>query len=226
MNKGKLVVIDGTDGSGKSTQVDLLIDRLQTEGQKVAKIDFPRYAQPSAWFVESYLNGKFGSLDEIGPYQASVFYALDRFAIKKEIEKMLATETLIIANRYVSANMGHQGAKIKDKEERKIFFNWLYDFEYNILGIPKPDATLVLHVPATVAQSLVDKKGHRDYVGGVKRDLHESDLNHLQLAEKVFFEIAREFSDFYMVECYEAGHLLTKLEVNNKIYKILHKYIF
>jgi dTMP kinase len=225
MNKGKLIVIDGGDGSGKSTQVDLLMNRLKTEGKQVAKIDFPRYSQPSAWFVESYLKGQFGSLEEIGPYQASVFYALDRFAIKKDIQQMLASDKLIIANRYVSANMGHQGAKIKDKEERKLFFKWLYDFEFNILGIPKPDATLILHVPAVVAQGLVDKKGHRDYIGGVKRDLHESDLEHLQMAEKVFLEIARDFSEFYIVECYEAGQLLTKLEINNKIYHILNKII-
>ncbi len=225
MNKGKLIVIDGGDGSGKSTQVDLLIERFQTEGRTVAKIDFPRYSQPSAWFVESYLNGQFGSLDEIGPYQASVFYALDRFAIKKDIKQMLASGKLIIANRYVSANMGHQGAKIKDKEERKDFFKWLYDFEFNILGIPKPDATLILHVPAAVAQELVDKKGHRDYIGGTKRDLHESNLEHLQMAEKVFLEIARDFPNFHTIECYEAGSLLTKQEINHKLYNILEKII-
>ncbi len=225
MSTGKLIVIDGGDGSGKSTQVDLLIERFQAEGRRVTKIDFPRYSQPSAWFVASYLNGKFGSLSDIGPYQASVFYALDRFAAKKDIQEMLADGSLVIANRYVSANMGHQGAKIKNKDERKIFFNWLYDFEFNILGIPKPEATIILHVPATVAQNLVDKKGHRDYVGGVKRDLHESDLQHLQMAERVFLEIAREFPNFYIVECYEAGKLLTKAEVNDKLYNIFNKII-
>lgn len=225
MRPGKLIVIDGGDGSGKSTQVDLLIERFQNEGRQVAKIDFPRYSQPSAWFVESYLNGQFGSLAEIGPYQASVFYALDRFSIKKEIEQKLASGTLLIANRYVSANMGHQGAKIKDKDERIKFFTWLDNFEYSILGIPRPDATIILHVPAQVAQGLVDKKGHRDYIGGSKRDLHESDLEHLQMAEKVFLELARQFENFYTVECYEAGKLLTKPEINNKIYHILNKII-
>ena len=106
--KGKLIVIDGTDGSGKGTQTELLVERLKNEGHAVFMLDFPQYGERSAAMVEDYLNGKFGTADEVGPYKASIFYACDRFAAASEVKKRLARGEICISNRYVSANMGHQ----------------------------------------------------------------------------------------------------------------------
>lgn len=221
-NKGKFIVIDGTDGSGKATQTKLLVEKLKAQGKEVELIEFPRHGHQSAWMVDEYLNGNFGTIKEVGPYQASVFYAMDRFAAAKEINDYLNQGKIVVADRYVTANMGHQGAKIETIEERKRFYDWITDFEYNKLKIPKPDLTIILHVPAEVAQGLVDKKGHRDYVGGNKRDLHEADLNHLQAAEQVYLEIVKQFPEFRLVECYEQERLLTKQEINDRVFKIVN----
>ncbi len=221
LKRGFFVVIDGTDGSGKTTQVDLLVKRARSEGFEVSVFDFPQYSNPSAWFVKQYLNGKFGSLDEVGPFEAAVFYAVDRYAAKGEIEDALQAGRLVISNRYVTASMGHQGAKIADKDERQEFFQWLYKFEYEILGIPRPDLNIILHVPAETAQSLVDKKGQRDYLGGKKRDLHESNLEHLKLAERVYLQMAEQFSHFSLVECFTSGKLLSPEEIHAKIWQLV-----
>jgi dTMP kinase len=216
MQKGKFIVIDGTDGSGKGTQTDLLIAALQAQGKQVVKIAFPRHGQPSAWFVDQYLNGKFGSISEVGPYQASVFYALDRYAVATEIRQYLKLGKIVIADRYVSSNLGHQGAKIINPLERKKFYTWANNFEYNILNLPQPDLTIILHMPAAVAQKLVDQKGHRDYVGGNKRDLHEGNLEHLQAAEKVYLELVEQFG-FTLIECFTDGAILTREQIQYKI---------
>ncbi len=225
MKKGIFIVIDGTDGSGKATQTELLVNKLKEQGREIQVMDFPKYGEPSAWHVEQYLNGNFGKLEEIGPYQASVFYAIDRYVSKEQIIKALALGKIVISNRYVTASMGHQGGKILDPEKRGRFFKWLTHFEFEIMGIPKPDLNIILHMPAHIAQKLVDKKGHRDYVGGAKRDIHESDLNHLQNAEKVYLEIAKDMPNFELIECYQNNKLLTINEVHDILIQIVNKKI-
>jgi dTMP kinase len=211
---GKLIVIDGTDGSGKATQAQLLTERLKRLGYDVALVDFPQYGKKSAGLVEEYLNGKFGTADEVGPYRASMFYASDRYDASFQIRKWLEEGKIVITNRYVTANMGHQGGKISDAAERQTYFNWLYQLEYEQFGIPKPDLNLILHVDAAVAQQLVDQKGHRDYVGGQKRDIHEADLEHLRNAEKVYLEIAQTFPGFQLIECSPNGAILDREAVS------------
>src|SRR3989344_8673471 len=169
MTKGKLIVIDGTDGSGKKTQTQLLIERLQKENYPAVSISFPQYGKKSAGLVEEYLNGKYGKADEVNPYTASLFYALDRFDLSSEIRARLAEGKIIVTDRYVDANAGHQGGKIKNPEERKKFIEWLYDMEYRILGILRPDTVLILYVPAEVGQKLVLEKQQRLYIEGEKK---------------------------------------------------------
>lgn len=218
---GTFIVIDGTDGSGKATQVNLLVAALRAEGREVAVVDFPQYGQPSAWFVEQYLNGKFGTAQAVGPLRASYFYALDRYAAKTKMSEALAAGKILIGNRYVTSNMGHQGCKIASQAERRNFWRWLDKLEYEELGIPRPDQTIILHVPAKVAQRLVDKKGHRNYLGGQKRDIHEADLGHLQKAEAVYLELVEEFADFVLVECTAGDKLLTPAEIHAQVRKII-----
>ena len=124
--RGKFIVIDGTDGSGKATQTELLASKLRRSGLDVAIADFPQYNSKSAGLVEEYLSGKYGSPDEVGPYRASIFYAADRYDASFVIREWLKQGKIVISNRYVTANMGHQGGKISNPLEKKHFFDWLY----------------------------------------------------------------------------------------------------
>ncbi len=224
--RGKFIVIEGTDGSGKTEQFSRLLLRLP-EGFSVKTIDFPQYEEPSSYFVREYLNGAYGPLEdeEAGPRRASLFYALDRFdANEKRLGKWLDGGTTVIANRSVGSSMAHQGGKIRDRRRRQEFFNWLYDLEFGICGFPRPDLNIILHVPAEIAQELVDRKAARDYIGGKKRDLHEGNIEHLRHAEKVYLEIAELFPEnFTLVECAPDGKLLSIEEVHEKVWDIAKK---
>ena len=221
---GKFIVIEGTDGSGKGTQFQKLIDRLPKDFL-FNTVDFPQYGESSSYFVQEQLNGKYGSLDENTPKRASLFYALDRFdASEKKMKGWINEGRAIIANRYVGSSMGHQGAKFDTTGERIEFFKWLYDLEYGICGIPKPDLNIILHVPAAIAQEMVDKKNKREYLKDGKRDIYENNLPHLQKAEKVYLEIAELFpTDFTVVECVENERLLSIDEVHEKVWAIAAK---
>ena len=118
MEPGKFIVLDGTDGCGKATQTERLVDRLKDEGHSVFMLDFPQYGERSATLVEDYLNGRFGSAEEVGPYRASIFYACDRFVASAEARERIRNGEICISNRYVSASMGHQTGKIADSLER------------------------------------------------------------------------------------------------------------
>jgi len=220
--KGKFIVIDGTDGSGKATQTALLINELKANGHDVETTDFPQYGTKSAGMVEEYLNGKYG---QVNPQASSIFYAVDRFDASFKMRQWLNEGKIIVSNRYVTASAGHQGGKISDDAERLKFFRWLNDLEYNIFGIPKPDLNIILHMPAEIAQGLVDKKSAdvRKYAEGKKRDLHEADLNHLKNAEKVFKEIAKLFPNTKLVECVENYNLLTREQVHNKVWELVRR---
>jgi dTMP kinase len=199
---GKFIVIEGTDGAGKGTHAKLLAEWLAEEGHAVETFDFPQYGQPSAYFVEQYLNGHYGDLFEIGPEKGSLFYALDRFAASFKIRAALERGVHVLSNRYVASNMGHQGAKIDDAEERAQYFRWNADLEFRILGIPRPDLNVVLHMPSAQAQKFVDQKAARSHLDGKKRDLHEADLSHLQKAERTYLELCQSFPQFFkLVEC-------------------------
>ncbi|PJE75646.1 thymidylate kinase [Candidatus Uhrbacteria bacterium CG10_big_fil_rev_8_21_14_0_10_48_11] len=221
---GRLIVIDGTDGTGKATQTALLVKKLRAEGKKVAIADFPRYGLPSAYFVEQYLNGRYGSAKDIPPQAASLFYALDRFDAKQKMIDQLNDGYIIVSNRFVTANMGHQGGKIISLAERKKFFSWLDWLEHDLLGLPRPDLTILLHVPAALAQRLIDRKGRRAYIQG-KRDLHEDDLGHLKAAEKTYLEIANLFPKFILVECLRNKSLLSPDEIHQAIWKKIERLV-
>ncbi len=200
IKQGIFIVIDGTDGSGKGTQTALIIERLTTEGRKVKMVDFPQYGNGSAWFVEKYLRGEYGLADEVGPYRASLFYALDRFDKATEIRQWLAEGWVVIANRYVSSNIGHQAGKIADPVERQKFLTWLLDLEFGMLNIPKPDAVIILFMPPAVGQKLVDQKSAREYTQGKKRDIHEADLQHLEKASQAYLEVAKQYN-WTVIDC-------------------------
>ena len=211
------IVIDGTDGSGKATQTDLLIKRLK-QSHDVEVADFPRYGKKSAAMVEEYLKGTFGTSEELGPYRASIFYAIDRYAASFQLRKWLDDGKVVVSNRYVSASMGHQAGKIHNPEERRKFLLWLLDLEYNIFGIPKPDLTILLCVPPDIGQQLVDKKGLRAYLGAAKRDIHEADIHHLRNAYDAYLSCAKEFG-WLVVDCAPEGVLFPKEEIHELLWE-------
>jgi len=211
-------MIEGTDGSGKSVQTELLRNHLVTDGRAVEVISFPRYGEKSAIMVEEYLAGNLGSLTEVTARQASIFYAVDRFAAKKQILGWLAEEKIVISNRYVGSNMGHQGGKMPDPEERKKFFEWNYDLEYNIFQIPKPDVNIILHVRAETTEKLINQRAEKQ---NRTKDIHEKDLDHLKNAEIAYLHLAEIFPEFELIECEEGERLLSTEEIHAKIWNII-----
>ncbi len=207
-NPGIFLAIEGTDGSGKGTQFQRLADRLAYEGYDVATFDFPQYEQQSSYFVKQYLNGNYGGIEDVGPYTSSLFYALDRYEAAPKIREALEQGKIVIANRYVGSNMAHQGTKFHHVEERRGYFIWLDNLEFEMLKIPRPTLSLVLRVPADIAQNQVDKKAKRQYTDN-KRDLHEADLEHLSKAVEVYDDICKLFpKDFSCIDCTRNGKLV------------------
>ena len=174
---GKLVVLEGLDGSGKSTQLELLEKALAEKNVRFETVSFPAYNLPSCAPVKMYLNGEFGSNpNDVNPYAASTFYAVDRFAsYKKNWGKAYESGSIILAGRYVTSNAIHQASKLS-KDEYEPFLNWLYDLEYNKIGIPKPDLVIYLNVPIEASQKLLSGRYSGDES---KKDIHEKDIKYL-----------------------------------------------
>lgn len=212
-NPGKFIVIDGTDGSGKTTQLKLLKDKLEAEGYVVELADFPQYNTKSAGLIEEYLSGKYGQANEVGPYKASIFYAVDRFDASKQIKEWVADGKIVLSNRYTSSNLGHQGGKIDNPLERKIFFNWLYDLEYKIFEIPKPDLTLILQVEPEISFLLAKNRGREDW-RGKSVDIHENNFNHLKKAEQTYLEIANNLPGFKLIKCTKNQEIMKPEEIH------------
>lgn len=194
MSKGTLIVIDGTDGSGKGAQSGLLMERFASEGRvkEVKLCDFPRYSHPSAYFVERYLRGEYGAQRDVGARRASLFYALDRYDASSEMREWLDAGNTIVSNRYVSSNMAHQAGQIADPAERANCVAWIKELEYGIMGLPVPDVNILLYVPPEVGQERVDQKSAREYTRGKKRDILEADIDHQRRASEAYLEVAEQ----------------------------------
>lgn len=219
---GKLITIEGIDGAGKGTQTDLLVAKLKVEGHAVVLFDFPRYGNPSAWYVEQYLNGAYGSAESVGPYLGSFFFAVDRREAAANIKKALSEGAVVVCNRYVGSNLAHQGGKITDKEKRHAYFKWNDRVEYEVHGIPQPDINPVLFIPPEASRALVLKKAEREHLQGKKLDLHEADIGHLENTYAVYRELVRLFPEKYVpVECFENSRHLSPEEIHEKIWTLV-----
>lgn len=177
---GKLFVIDGTDGSGKQTQFEKLKENLDKRGIKYKTVSFPNYDSPSSSLVKMYLSGEFGKdPKDVSAYVASTFYAADRYATyKKDFEEFYKAGGIILADRYTTANMVHQAGKISDADEREKFIKWLFDLEFNIYGIPKPDLVFFLNMPPKNSIELIKNRENK-FTHNTEKDIHERDKNHL-----------------------------------------------
>lgn len=218
MTDGLFLCIEGGDGSGKGTQYDLLVNRLQAEKRPLLKVDFPRYGQPSAELVGLYLNNEFGDATKLDPRLASLPFAIDRLAAKQEIEEARSIGKLVLANRFSASNMAHQGAKFTERKDRLAFFGWLHNLEHDIMGIPEPDYHFVLHVPAAIAQQRVLKKADRSYTTK-KLDGHEASLAYQEQAEQTYLDLVDTFPDkFGLIECVDGNYEKTPDEIHEEIW--------
>ncbi len=211
----KFVVLEGLDGSGKATQTELLIKQLKKRGQNIKTIEFPQYGQKSAGMIEEYLSGKYGKSKEVNPQIASIFYACDRYDASFEIRKWIKKGYFVIADRYISSNVAHQGGKIKNPKKRKEFTDWLYFLEYQIFNIPKPDKVIFLKTsPEFSIKSLKEKSN---------KDIHEKDLSHLKGAYMAYMDLVKH-ENFAVVEVTKNNDFLPPEEINKKILKIIFDY--
>lgn len=220
MSKGVFIVIDGSDGSGKSTQYTKLCERLKAEGIEMETIKFPQYKQPSAYFVEQYLQGAYGQADEVPAKRTSVFYAMDRYAASSHIREQLEQGVAVIVDRYVAANMGHQGAKMSDAETRREFFAWLDDFEFNLMGIPRPDVNVILSVSDDqTARNMAKRTAETDH----KSDIHESNPDFLRRSAEVYREICELFPDqYHRIDCMQdESSMLPADAIHNQIWELV-----
>ena len=220
--KGKLIVIDGTDGSGKATQVELLTKRLQKEGYSVKTVDFPEYYDNFfGKFIGHCLSEHYYNFVNIHPKIASVLYAADRFESKEKMDRWLAEGNVIIANRYVSANQIHQGGKIKNAKKRQAFIEWLEEMEYSVFKIPKPDVVFYLSLPMPVILRLIDernKKTKRGYLGK-KKDIVEGNIEYLSNSRNSALWLAKTHPNYVKIECAKKQEVRSREEIHEMIYE-------
>lgn len=221
--KGILIAIEGSDGSGKATQSSRLCDRLVREGKNALKIKFPNYNCSSSSMVKAYLNGEFGSNpDDVSPYVASTFYAVDRYSSYKKAWGIFYNNGgIIVADRYTPSNMIHQGAKIKDKEEKQKFLDWLLDFEFGIFGLPMPDYVFFLDMPPEYSVKLLDDRIDDKGVDHDK-DIHERSLEYLTQSYNNGYEIAKLYK-WHIISCVEDGKLRSIDEIHEEIYQTVRQ---
>lgn len=221
---GKLIVIEGVDASGKATQTELLYNYLKESGKKVEKIEFPDYESESSSLVKMYLRGDFGeTADSVSPYIASVFFAADRYAsFKTKWEKLYNDDYIIIADRYVTANMLHQASKYQPGEEKEKFLNWVSDFEYGLFGLPEPDLKLFLDVPPEISAELMAERLNK-FSGEEQKDIHERDKDYLKKTYENAKYIAEKY-DFVTINCSENGKIKSIEQIHQIIKEAIENY--
>ena len=181
--RGKFIVLEGIDGSGKRTQLEMLVRAFASRGVACSQISFPRYDGFFGKMAGQYLNGDFGSLEAVDPHFSALLYAGDRFEAKPRIESDLASGQTVVADRYIGSNLAHQSARVPP-EKRAEFLQWLKQLEYQVYALPAEDLVIYLRVPPAEAHRLVGEKAARDYTK-LRHDIHESDLAHLQATSEV-----------------------------------------
>ncbi|MGM9628747.1 MAG: dTMP kinase [Faecousia sp.] len=213
---GKLIVIEGTDGSGKSTQFGLLTQRLERESIRFQKLVFPQYSEPSSALIRMYLGGEFGTNpNDVNAYAASAFYAVDRYAsFKKVWGDWYAQGGLVVSDRYTTSNAVHQASK-EPEEKQPAFLKWLYDFEYDKLGLPRPDLVLYLDVPTDFTEQLLRRREQDTHTHA---DIHEQDTAYLATCRRAG-RAAAEYYGWTVVSCVKDGVMRSIEDIHEEIYR-------
>jgi dTMP kinase len=218
LQKGKLIIIEsGTDGSGKETQSERLYSRLRDEGYKVKKITYPNYQSDSSALVKMYLNGEFGkNPDDVNPYVASTFYAVDRFAsFRKEWERFYLDGGIVISDRYTTSNMVHQAAKMQG-EERDEYLDWLWEFEFVKFNLPVPDKVIFLDMPIEMSEALMEKRTNK-ITGTQEKDIHERNKDYMRNSYNTSLYIADKYQ-WQKISCVSDNALRSIEDIHNDIF--------
>ena len=217
---GKLIVIEGTDGSGKSTQFRLLSSHLQEDNISFRHIVFPRYDQESSALIRMYLSGAFGTKPtDVSAYAASTFFAVDRYAsYKQDWGSWYEQGGLLLSDRYTTSNAVHQASK-EPEEKREAFLQWLYDLEYDKLGLPKPDLVIYLDVPTDFTEKLLR---HREADTNTKADIHEKDMQYLATCRETG-RAAAAYYGWQVIHCVRDGAMRSIEDIHQEIYNLVKK---
>lgn len=215
---GKLIVFEGTDGSGKSTQFSLLTKRLQNEGTDFRTIVFPQYSEQSSALIRMYLGGEFGqSPSDVNAYVASTFYAVDRYAsFRKVWGSYYQQGGLVLSDRYTTSNAVHQASKEPD-ETRGEFFRWLYELEFDHMELPRPDLVLYLDVPTEITERLMRK---REEISHTNADIHEQNMDYLRLCRKTGLEAASYYG-WTVIHCEKDGEMRSIEDIHEEVYSLV-----
>ena len=218
---GKLIVFEGIDGSGKSTQFELLCARLTLDNRDFMRLRFPRYNKPSSALLKMYLDGEFGDgPDAVNAYAASSFFAVDRFAsYKQDWGGYYRGGGLVLTDRYTTSNAIHQGAKLPP-EQREAFFKWLYEYEFNLIGLPAPDMVIFLDIEAAqAARRLHSRQVETDTTG----DIHEKDIVYLEQCSQCGKQAAILY-EWQKISCFQNDHARGENELHEDIYEIIKSF--
>jgi len=215
-----LVVIEGIDGSGKGTQAARLCRRIVESGMSATLISFPRYeATLFGRSIGDFLNGRFGTLEQVSPFLASLLYAGDRFESRTLLAESLSTHDVVVLDRYVASNVAHQGSKCSGNERQELI-DWISRIEYEIFALPRPDLTFLLDLPARHAQELIARKQARSYTDR-KADLQEADARYLEEVRKVYLELAGSEPNWQTVDCRTNSVIRSIEEIGDEIWNLL-----
>lgn len=222
---GKLIVIEGVDSSGKQTQTEKLYKELLSRNFDVMTVAFPNYKSKSSELVKMYLGGEFGDDPEtVNPYTASAFFAVDRVAsYKLEWQDKLASDKIIIADRYTTSNMIHQASKIDDIDEKNKFLDWVYDFEYNKLGLPKPDVVIFLDMPVKFAKILMASRPNK-IDNSMVLDIHEGNEEYLNHSYENAVHVCEKYN-WLRIKCVDGERIKSIDEIANEIINAVEQMI-
>jgi len=212
MVQGKLIVLDGTDGSGKETQTKLLEERTNSEGIHVIKYAFPNYETIFGQMITEYLEGEYGPTTGLHPKIASILYAFDRWKVSEEIRGHLEQGNYVLCDRYVESNMGYQQAKLPI-EERDNFFEWLNRLEHKELEIPESDVVIFLKVPPEISS--------KNMLNRDKLDEHEKDIEYQQKVLESYESLANKNKKWSIIDCTEKGKMRSRKDIHSEIYKAI-----
>ena len=213
---GKLIVIEGTDGSGKSTQFKLLTERITREGHEFQRLVFPQYQEESSALIRMYLGGQFGTKpSDVNAYAASAFYAVDRYASYKKVwGQWYEDGGLVLSDRYTTSNAVHQASK-EPEEKQAEFLQWLYEFEYDKLGLPAPDLVIYLDVPTDFTEKMMRS---REAATNTHADIHEQDLQYLATCRRTG-KAAAKFYNWTVIDCVRDGAMRSIEDIHEEIYR-------
>lgn len=218
--RAKFIVIEGSDGAGKTEQTKRLVDFLKNNKMKVAVFDFPRYEEFYGKLIGARLAGRFNS--DIPPEYSSLPYAMDRLMVKPLLLDNFESCDFVVANRYIASNMAHMSAMVQGRKRQQII-DWIEEMEYKVNGMPREDITIFLHMSQKIAKKLVARKGQRKYLGKRKRDIHEANDRFMEESINQYLKIAKQNKYWAVIKCFNGGQPRTISEIHDDVIDLLKK---